>query len=148
MEMNRFLFLLFVLLLCSCGEGEDGLKEGRTDFIFFNKSSYQIDIEGYYNETQLTHTHIPIDSSICLSESIVGYTDVFDLQIVYDSIRITFQDAVSLTSTKYRKEHRIINLSNYSIEDKSNSYHIATYIFTNADYEYAKQKLEERDRHE
>ena len=146
MEMKGTLLLgALIPLFYSCENGEEGLRYGRTDFIFFNKSSYTIDIEGYCYDSKLLNVHLPVDSDTCVSESIKGRTEIFDLLRVYDSLKITFNDGTFLSSTGLENELKFVNLSNYSIEEKSNGHHIATYTFTNADYEYAKQKLAERE---
>ena len=119
--MKRFLLLVSIIsLYSSCGDGEDGLKEGKTDFVFFlNRLSYVINIEVYSGDFRLLGIRVPVDSDACVSESIRGYTDIFDMQAVYDSIKISFQDSVFLTSTGLREDSRFIDLENYSIEGKS-----------------------------
>ncbi len=143
MEMKRFLFLALMPILFSCGNGEEGLRSTSTTYFIKNNSDYTIHIKEYkYGDSLLTYT-IEKDS-LYTFEHCTTNTTAYPYYLFLDSIRVSFSDTFTVLSTLPNEMIKFAMLENCRVENKSDCKYEVYYTITNADYEYAKQKLAEQ----
>ena len=145
------LISLFNLIACSKDIQEEGCCHAY--YTLVNKSDYDVELE--YFERGMNSLIKDFHDTIIKKDS--SYT----MEIIWDIIGTPFQriDTVNIKygneiEFKDYKENNYFDIIlfskafNYEINEKKEHLLRASYTITNADYEYAKQKLEERDRHE
>ncbi len=146
MEMKRFLFLSLMPLLISCGNGEDGMQSSFTTYFIKNNSDFAIRINEYGGNSMSETYTIKKDSlyTFCYEEFRAG-TSAYPYYFFLDSIRVSFSDTFSVVSSRKNEMIKFSMLENCRVETKSDYEYEVYYTITNADYEYAKQKLAERE---
>ena len=142
--------LLCINVLTSCDKNKDELTYCEIHYKITNASDYNISITEYppYSSEKKydINTHSIYSFSFDEKGSFGKTTSYYYYHV--DSFKITFSDTFSVTSTRLNKMAKFVDIENCVIEETSKYEHEVLYTITNADYEYAKQKLEERDRHE
>ncbi|MBO4806573.1 MAG: hypothetical protein J5554_11065 [Paludibacteraceae bacterium] len=151
--MEKMIFCLisipFAITISSCKDDLQEEGECHAFYTLVNKSDYDIRLRYFENTPyagyQLYDTIIKRDSSFVMEEiwdipaSPFHFVDT--LQVSFGSV-LMFED---YSTPIFLELVNFAHTSNYEfLEDKE---HIrrATYTITNADYEYAKQKLAERE---
>ena len=140
-----------ILTLYSCNSDIEEDGKCHSYYILINKSDYDIRLK--YHEKNVYIGDISYDTTIRMDSS---YTieEIWDIKAqpfhFADTIQVSFLP--DLTFEDYAHPFfntvKFASYSNYIPLEENEYIRKASYTITNADYEYAKQKLEERDRHE
>ncbi len=153
-KMNKIIAIL-LLIVTSCDRHHDETPN-ITYYSIKNVSDYDVKITeytiGYYDFEKgaqvgnvLKEYTFKKDSIYLFEEEVEGAGDAYPYFSHIDSLKITFSDTFSVISTKRNKMAKFLDLENCEVIDKSRYEHKVYYTITNADYEYAKQKLAERE---
>ncbi|MCQ2193587.1 MAG: hypothetical protein MJZ28_01400 [Paludibacteraceae bacterium] len=140
--MVRKLLILFMLAmtLACCDNGEEGLRESVTCVEIKNESDYDMFVTEYDRGCEKSY-EIRHGSKYSFETCDRGVVEAVPYFFFVDSVKIVFSDTFIAVGSRGNRVFKIFDLENGDVFDKSKYYHIVTYTFTNADYEYAKEMM-------